>query len=49
MATVSSDQKLKIFDLNDAGEWELSDSFKAHDASINRVRLCSAISVLEVV
>ena|SRR5690554_552410 len=38
MATVSSDQRLKIFDLNDDGEWVASDSFKAHDASINRVR-----------
>ncbi|KAL7275229.1 epoxide hydrolase, soluble (sEH) [Rhizina undulata] len=37
MATVSSDQQLKVFDLNPAEEWVLSDSFKAHDASINRV------------
>ncbi|KAI5776357.1 WD40-repeat-containing domain protein [Geopyxis carbonaria] len=37
MATVSSDQRLKVFDLNDEGEWVISDSFKAHDASINRV------------
>lgn len=37
MATVSSDQRLKIFDLNDEGEWVISDSFKAHDSSINRV------------
>lgn len=41
MATVSSDQKLKVFDLNDEGEWVLSDTFKAHDASISRVRTSS--------
>lgn len=38
MATVSSDQRLKVFDLNDDGEWVISESFRAHDASINRVR-----------
>lgn len=38
MATVSSDQRLKVFDLNDEGEWVISESFRAHDASINRVR-----------
>lgn len=37
MATVSSDQRLKVFDLNDEGEWVISESFRAHDASINRV------------
>ncbi|KAA8893817.1 WD40-repeat-containing domain protein [Sphaerosporella brunnea] len=37
MATVSSDQRLKIFDLNDEGEWVIADSFKAHDSSINKV------------
>jgi len=37
MATVSSDQRLKIFDLNDEGTWVISSSFKAHDSSINRV------------
>lgn len=42
MATVSSDQMLKVFDLNDGGVWVLSESFRAHDASINRVgRECS--------
>lgn len=38
MATVSSDQRLKIFDLSEGNEWVQSDSFKAHDASINKVR-----------
>ncbi|KAF8541347.1 WD40-repeat-containing domain protein [Trichophaea hybrida] len=37
MATVSSDQRLKVFDLNDEGEWVPSDTFKAHDGSINKV------------
>ncbi|RPB13864.1 WD40 repeat-like protein [Morchella conica CCBAS932] len=37
MATVSSDQRLKVFDLNDEGEWVISESFRAHDAIINRV------------
>jgi nucleoporin SEH1 len=37
MATVSSDQRLKVFDLNDEGEWVSSDDFKAHDGSINKV------------
>ena len=40
MATVSSDQRLKIFDLNDEGEWVISESFRAHDSSINRVGSC---------
>ncbi|GAO47372.1 WD40 repeat-like protein [Saitoella complicata NRRL Y-17804] len=38
LATCSSDLHLKIWDLNEtSGEWELNDSFKAHDASILRV------------
>ncbi|RPB03221.1 WD40 repeat-like protein [Choiromyces venosus 120613-1] len=37
MATVSSDQRLKVFDLNDDGEWVLSESIRAHEASITRV------------
>ncbi|CAZ82830.1 unnamed protein product [Tuber melanosporum] len=37
MATVSSDQKLKVFDLSDDGEWVLSESIRAHEASITRV------------
>jgi nucleoporin SEH1 len=39
MATVSSDQRLKVFDLNDEGGWILSDSVRAHDSSINKVWL----------
>ena len=39
MATVSSDQRLKIFDLSEGNEWVQSDSFKAHDASINKVKI----------
>lgn len=37
MATVSSDQRLKIFDLSDDGDWVLSESIRAHEASITRV------------
>ncbi|KAG0636405.1 WD40-repeat-containing domain protein [Tuber brumale] len=37
MATVSSDQRLKVFDLSDDGEWVLSESIRAHEASITRV------------
>jgi len=37
MATVSSDQRLKVFDLSDDGDWVLSESIRAHEASITRV------------
>lgn len=38
MATCSSDCRIKIWDRNaQTGEWELNDSFKAHDAGILRV------------
>jgi len=37
MATVSSDQRLKVFDLSDEGDWVLSESIRAHEASITRV------------
>lgn len=37
MATVSADQRLKIFDLDDNGEWCKSGEVKAHDASIGKV------------
>lgn len=43
MATVSSDQLLKVFDLNDEGEWVISESFRAHDASINKVCVRSEV------
>ncbi|RPB23753.1 WD40 repeat-like protein [Terfezia boudieri ATCC MYA-4762] len=37
IVTCSSDQRLKIFDLNDEGEWIQSESWKAHDGSISKV------------
>ncbi|KAF8476098.1 WD40-repeat-containing domain protein, partial [Kalaharituber pfeilii] len=37
IVTCSSDQRLKIFDLNDDGEWIQSESWKAHDGSISKV------------
>ncbi|KAI5816839.1 WD40-repeat-containing domain protein [Pyronema omphalodes] len=37
MATVSADQRLKIFDKDDNGEWSKSGEVKAHDASIVKV------------
>lgn len=38
VATVSSDQMLRVFDLSEDGEWVPRWASKAHDASINRVR-----------
>ncbi|KAG5368114.1 Nucleoporin SEH1 [Yarrowia sp. C11] len=38
IATCSSDTSVKVFDRNDStGEWDISDSWKAHDASIIKV------------
>ncbi len=34
LATCSSDQKIKVFDMDDHGRWIASDSWKAHDASV---------------
>ncbi|KAI9139772.1 WD40-repeat-containing domain protein [Paraphysoderma sedebokerense] len=38
IVTASSDQKLKVWDFNDdSGNWELNDSWKAHEGSILKV------------
>jgi nucleoporin SEH1 len=37
MATCSSDQKIKVWDLNDRSEWVCSAEWKAHNGSIWRV------------
>lgn len=39
IVTCSSDQRLKIFDLNDEGEWICTEGWKAHDGAISKVCL----------
>ncbi|EGG18301.1 Sec13-like protein [Cavenderia fasciculata] len=37
LATCSSDQKIKVWDMNDSGKWELSAEWKAHSGSVWKV------------
>lgn len=37
LATSSADKYVRVFDKNDAGEWELNDHWRAHDSSVIKV------------
>ncbi|RVD80345.1 uncharacterized protein DFL_008244 [Arthrobotrys flagrans] len=37
IATCSSDQRIKVFDATDAGEWKENDAWRAHDANISKI------------
>ncbi|KAJ6258471.1 LOW QUALITY PROTEIN: hypothetical protein Dda_6513 [Drechslerella dactyloides] len=37
IATCSSDQRIKVFDATDSGEWKENDAWRAHDANISKI------------
>ncbi|KAF3921140.1 hypothetical protein ABW21_db0201190 [Orbilia brochopaga] len=37
IATCSSDQRIKVFDATENGEWKENDAWRAHDASISKI------------
>ncbi|EPS40015.1 hypothetical protein H072_6192 [Dactylellina haptotyla CBS 200.50] len=37
VATCSSDQRIKVFDAADDGEWKENDAWRAHDANISKI------------
>ncbi|KAK6337741.1 epoxide hydrolase, soluble (sEH) [Orbilia brochopaga] len=37
IATCSSDQRIKVFDATETGEWKENDAWRAHDANISKI------------